>query len=695
MNFGCCHSKTSRAAILAILLVTLIHRLVAARDASSLELVGTTVTPHIAASAMRYRIPPDPELGARVQLFVRNLSRDTMKLDANTAIQLRNKSPDDLLADDDWAWHDFPSAWPNDALELPPETMTVWSFNGKRANWGVGTTALMQIAATSHRQLELPVDIQAPVAWIAAATFLADDDRVTPDTLLLHVVNRQDEPLVLTDCLLWLPKDGPSWRTFAKWREFTTLETWPADGSIPPGEQGMIRIRTGPLPLTYAVVELPTKKKSGSGPSLWAHLRIKRESFDISGGWVHGEGSAQRNMTYEPFLKTLRRMHINTAHFDDSIPGYTDQTGNGGLYTRYPLKFFGRLEPTEKYESPAMLPRVHAVEFLGEPQYGGGRPVPPMQVWRQLAPYQRSKLPTTVTHSDERVWRYYAGLSDFPHFDAYRVSAPSADAWWKYDRWDGKAIRWGAPLETIGDLCRSLRELNRPMPTAYWSQGPHVGWESYGGRRRKSPTPDELRMQAYHALANRITSLYWFNLSLPSLVRYRDTLDELTRINRETMLLSRFYLTGGAYQYTRVLRNNRPDWDLASIVSPDATLLFALDLKYSPDPEQKVFRFGPPRQARLRFRLPPWLGAPADVFRIDADGAHDVTYSVRGLELEINDTLSKVGVYVVAPATAVRSQLETRRQELIAYEDSFGFDPAHNDADYATLVEFSKDRASP
>ena len=68
-----------------------------------------------------------------------------------------------------------------------------------------------------------------------------------------------------------------------------------------------------------------------------------------------------------------------------------------------------------------MLPRIHAVEFLGESQYGGEGPVPPQEVWKQLSAYAPTRLPTAVTHSEERVWRFYAGLSDYPHYDALRA----------------------------------------------------------------------------------------------------------------------------------------------------------------------------------------------------------------------------------------------------------------------------------
>jgi hypothetical protein len=39
-----------------------------------------------------------------------------------------------------------------------------------------------------------------------------------------------------------------------------------------------------------------------------------------------------------------------------------------------------------------------------------------------------------------------------------------------------------------------------------------------------------------------ITSLSWFNLSLKSLAKFRDTLDELGRIGRERRLLDEFLL---------------------------------------------------------------------------------------------------------------------------------------------------------
>jgi hypothetical protein len=299
-------------------------------------------------------------------------------------------------------------------------------------------------------------------------------------------------------------------------------------------------------------------------------------------------------------------------------------------------------------------------------------------------------LPTSVTHSEERVWRFYAGISDYPHYDAYRVTAPSPDAWGQYDRWGGQRIRWGAPLETIGEMSRSLRELSRPRPVAYWSQGAHHDWRGYGGRKRGSPTPDELRLQAYHALASRITSLYWFNLSLRSLVAFPDLIEPMTRVGREIRMLENYCLEGDATSHERVLRDGKSDWDLDVVAGPRGALLFALDLAYTPDPEERVFKFGPPREATFLFPLPAYLRVPAEIFRVDADGVTQVQHQVSGGFVEIRDRVSRAAIYVVAAKTGERARIETHRQALIAREKTLGFDPAGKPTDLAVLQEMAR-----
>jgi hypothetical protein len=642
----------------------------------TLDLAGVTVTPHLQSRAMRYRNEPDFSLGARVQLFLKNAGTAGIHLPPDTRILVRNQSPEALLAADEWAWHDFPSAWTNQPLLLPPEALTVWSFNGRHAPWGVGTSATLAVGSAL-----LEFDIAEPRAWLSSATFLGHPTNPFPDSLIFHVANQTPGSLRLEACRLWLPEDNQTWRALLPRPWQTNLIAFPANATIPAGERGGARVETGRLPLTYSAVEVRCTDSTGAVRTLWAHLRIKREAFDLSGGWVNSKIGARSSLTYEPYLKTLRRMHLNTAHIG-SVHGYTD---DAGLYGQYPLKYFNRLGDFERYDTESMLPRIHAVEFLGEPQYGGGRPVPPMEVWRALLPYAPTRLPTTVTHSEERIWRFYAGLSDFPHYDAYRVTAPAADAWSRYDRWGGDTIRWGAPLETIGDMTISLRELNRPTPIAYWSQGAHHGWGGLGGRTRASPTAVELRAQAYHALAHRITSLYWFNLSLKSLLQFPDLIDPITRVNREIRMLEDFYLEGDACHFERRLRDERLDWDLAVVAAPRGAVCFALDLAYTADLQEKVFTFGPPREATIEFPLPCWLQEPVEVLSVNADGVVPVNFTLIPNGVRITGRLGPENVWVVAPRPGMAVELEARRRELVAYEEGLRFDPGRNAEDLEQL----------
>jgi len=650
-----------------------------------LEIVGVTVTPHVVAESMPYRRDPEPAVGARVQLILRNNgdSSEPLVFDSSARLLFNNKVPGELLASGDWAWHDIPGAT-EEILAMPPKALAVWTLNSRKAPFGPGSTVAVKVGPENGACLSGNVKLETIGTWLSAVTFLGPVDAINPDTIIVHVANDSDTALEIEACRLWLPRDPKTPRILDSKVDLDDLQGSNGCVTIPAHDRGGFVVKTSPLPLTYAAVEVVVKRLGDTPFALWTHLRVKPERFDIAGGWVTEN---HNSVTSEIFLKALKRLHVNTAYLG-LTPGYSDTP----LYARYPLKYLGPLIALQIYDTDALLPRIHAIECLGEPQYGGGRPVPPQEVWEQLRPFSTSRLATTLTHSEERVWRDYAGLSDFPHYDAYRVGAPSADAWRKYERWGDVRIGWGAPLETIGDMCRSLRELNRPMPCAIWSQGPHTGWDVHDGRERTSPTSDEIRMQAYHAISTRITSLYWFNLRLDSMIQWRDTLDELGRIGRELRVLDELLLEGDAYRFERRTgTEGKLDWDLASVCGPRAGLLFALDLDYTPDPDEKVFRFGPPRAAQWSFPLPHYLSGARDVFRLDADGIGDVDWSREGNAIVIRGRENKVAVYVATPDKGLRTHLESERRRLIEEERALQFDPAHDDADFARLVQLASE----
>ncbi|MFM7185438.1 MAG: hypothetical protein ACKO4Z_11805 [Planctomycetota bacterium] len=657
-----------------------------APPATAVELAGIVVTPHAPtiATEMRYVDPRGPTDGARVQLFLRHDGPGDLRIAPDAAITVGGTAVDTLVASGAWAWLDFPSQWPDDPLVLPAGGLTVMSFNAVGGGWGVGTGA--DLALPGQRPVSLA--IEAPTAWLSAVTFLRRAagegiEDLHPDTLVVHLDNASHEPLTLDGIRLWTPQPGESHRVLeaGPW-----LEGWQAfqgRATIGPDDAGGLVVPVADVPLSYAAVEVRLRNADSSSRSLWGHVRAKRERFAIGGGWVNSKLPAGDSLQVPDYLRTLKRMHVDCGNHG-LVRGYTDDPARWNLC---PLTFMSACKPFEEYDSDAVLPRIHVVEFLGEPQYGGGRPVPPAEVWRKLTPYQRTRMPTSVTHSEERIWRNYAGLSDYPHFDAYRVCAPAADAWWRYERWGSAPIAWGAPLETIGDLTRSLRELNRPAPIAAWSQGAHHDWDSVAGRTRTSPTPDELVVQAWHALAARITSLYWFNLSPRSVVKFRDLIDPITRVGREALVLAPLMLEGAAGPHERLHRpDGGPDWDLSTIHGPDAAILCAIDLDYRPDRERKEFVFGVPREATWRFRTPGYLAGIRDVFRIDADGVYDATWRQEGDAIFIDARAARVAVHVATTDPLLRERLEADRRRLVADEQATQFDPAHDDAHFARLA---------
>ncbi|MEC7599589.1 MAG: hypothetical protein VX936_14485 [Planctomycetota bacterium] len=663
-----------------LFLVCLLALGLGSRSGQAQEMVGLTVTPHLFSSEMRWRRPPEQTLSARVEMFLQNQGEESLIL--TDELRFDGKTPEELLQEGMWAWHDMPGRWPDKRLELKTGELTVLAWNGRSEAWGATTGHQWDSGDGKTHDFVL----SSPSIWISGVRFLGSvsndsaKDSLSPNRVLIHVDNRGSQTFSLKDVQIWLPPEGSGTRRFVETEVTRHMTMLPEEGVLGANETAIIHVECEPLPLGYAVIQVVGSDAAGNPQSLWSCLRVKKEVFDISGGWVASKLGDKNSLTEESYLKTLGRMHINTGQIQD-VAGYTDQPE---LYAKYPLKRFNRLQPIEAYDRDEILPTIHAVEFLGEPQYGGGKPVPPQDVHDALAPYRSSRMATSVTLSEERTWRYYAGLSDYPHYDAYRVIAPAADHWSGYDRWGEKNIRWGAPLETIGVMTRSLRHHSRPRSIAYWSQGAHHDWGSWRNPRRGSPTPDELRSQAWHGLGNGVTSLYWFNLSLKSLLKFPDLIEPITRVNREVRMLEDLLLESQLYDYRCVEAENGKQWDLTLLVGARASMVVIHDLDYQANREKREFVFAP-RLARVDVKLPSWLANEADIFRIDADGVHEVKTRKMGRQLHLEDEVNVVGIYVVSSDPQMRAELTQSHAELISREEAFGFDPASNPEDLDRL----------
>jgi len=84
-----------------------------------------------------------------------------------------------------------------------------------------------------------------------------------------------------------------------------------------------------------------------------------------------------------------------------------------------------------------------------------------------------------------------------------------------------------------------------------------------------------------------------------------------------------------------------------SVCASGAGPLFALDLNYKPDLEERIFKFEPSKEAEWTFELPAYLQQINDVFRIDADGIYDVNWNQIEGSVKISDQANQVMIYIV------------------------------------------------
>lgn len=192
--------------------------------------------------------------------------------------------------------------------------------------------------------------------------------------------------------------------------------------------------------------------------------------FDISVGW------AGDDIENESYIKAISSMHFNTVI---GAYGSSYYLRDDEFRRQYPIKIFGYMENSPVSNTMTVengvitcydIDDIHAALPFGEPQLSDSEgKYQPMRVYNKLLMYRNSPYPTNITLTHEPAFYRFAGLSDFCHYDAYRVVAPFSDMWLKYTTYASEkkyAIYWGAPLETTGDYMRSLAAMNKPNSVA-------------------------------------------------------------------------------------------------------------------------------------------------------------------------------------------------------------------------------------
>jgi len=644
-----------------------------------LDIVGVSVVPHTYSKELKYFRSPKTELGALVRIFVRH--RDAAGTPLALELSFNGKSAQHWVDNEAWTWYESPDNRRVTGSEytLGPGKLDVFTFNAMEDTWSEGKSFRLGVRDGNAGPEEVAeIALSEGGVVLRQVSFPGGNADLAPSNCAVHIENGTELPVRAVGIRFHVPGvDG-----FATLRDVTNLQAFSSDGAIPSLSRGGFTATFEALPLVRGLVEVVVASGQGDRPhTLWAPIMFKVDRFNIGSGWLNTPTPQGVNpMTQVPFLQLLQRLHVDTAYYE-TVPGYNAPLDAEALYNRFPLRMMSELGDVAKYNADEWLPRIHAVDCLGEPQMGTSA----MDSFRRLQHYADARYPTSITLSEDKGFREYAGLSDFPHFDAYRVSAPAADTWIYYDRWEDGRVPWGAPLEGIGEMMRTIHSLSRPKPVAIWSQNVHEGWKDQFTRTRKSPTADEIYVQAYEALANGVMSLYWYSLQSDSVITYRDTLQTTARIGREIRMLQDLYLRADAYHHERLTNGGRPDWDLNVLAAPDAAILFAIDLAYRPDREKRVFVWEGPRSAELSFPIPSYVGNAGGLFRVDADGTHDVAWEITGDKVLLRTTVDRGSIFVMAKDAALRGEIDRRCTEIKSKEAAVAFDPISLDSDFALL----------
>ena len=318
----------------------------------------------------------------RSELFVHNDSNQPLRVTG--PIRMDERVPKELVDEGTWAWRD--PSW-EDGFELAPQSLRVLRWNGAKDSWGVNTEHRIdwRIGPVASEPSNTPTNsipfaLRGPDLWIESIVFHSPKQAPHasyPAQVSITIRNQKSKRLQLKSCRMWLPKDNDSFTLLFPRFTFDDIKTWSGDREIAANDlTGFTLEEPSLLPRTYTAIEVELiEEDSSESIRVWGYLKIRPAEFDISGGWISNSVKSKPSMANEDYLKTLSLLRVNTGQIEEA-PGYSD---NKEFSSKYLFKKFNRLGNRERYDSDEMLPSIHAVEFLGEPQYGGGRPVPPQE----------------------------------------------------------------------------------------------------------------------------------------------------------------------------------------------------------------------------------------------------------------------------------------------------------------------------
>ncbi len=647
-----------------------------------IEILGVTVVPHYVSGEIQNYGDEEKHLskfnpGALIRIFVKNADPEKS---VNPEILFNGKSGRELLDSNVVSYCDVPDIRESAtklSTEIPAGAIDCYLLNVVDSNFYSDGIILKITDKYTGNTISKKIEIQAADLFASRIVFTSSDGSLFPDGFLFYFNNDSQQEASIENVTLWKSSGKVSEHWWSEKIVQKDVEWFGEEHKVPAGSMNGASVNTGKLPFGEIVVEFEIKVGSVSRKMFYT-VKPMLINFDIGMGW--GDNYLANS---EAFCKTIKFMHFNTVN-GSAKAFLSDRV----LSAKYPMKRFSKLEDLATSTDENELKSIHGSEFFGEPQFDKR---PAQEIFNFYTSFRNSGFPSTLTLSHEPGFFLYAGVVDFPHFDAYRVVAPHADRWGNYNKYKEKNVKWGAPLETIGDYMRTLNRISYPNPVAAWTQAMSDGWKSRFRPGAGNPNDLEMRIQAYEAVANGAISLYWFNMGGKTLLNNRKSLAEIQRINRELMVIGDLLVRAQPYWWENTFMNI----DKNVLAGPDYAVLFAIDLKYTVSESNQFIPAGK-RSESLIFKIPQYLDKCNSALKVTHEGIYKVNVKVtKGIAL-ITDTFETTGTYILYNGGDSNFQhlLNLKYNKTLSDDASYKFDPINSNSDFNVLTDEVNNKAA-
>ena len=210
---------------------------------------------------MRWRRPPNPELSARVELFLMNTQQKTVELSAANPPRFDGLTSPQAV-EGSWAWHDTPECWLDAPIAWPPGSLTVFSVNGKSSAWGVDTEHELEFANGMRVSSKSKSRLAGchPSLSCRWRQKLAKPIRCTPTKSSFTSPTMDATEMKLHSVKLWLPNQAETHHVFYPARTYAVdeLHCFPSGGLIAAEGKGGI----DEFPASHCRSDMPSSKSA-------------------------------------------------------------------------------------------------------------------------------------------------------------------------------------------------------------------------------------------------------------------------------------------------------------------------------------------------------------------------------------------------------------------------------------------------